>query len=357
MLFKFVHRFKHAFFWVFTLFAITLISALGYVAYLQAGCEVKCSVTGINPSTYLVPIIAYLSIGLVAITIGFNRKTASEKNALDFAKELGLLTPHMKALGEIRKGMLQKDGELNRRKAAEYMATLSDITDPMADGGSKVTQPNAASKPGANTAPEEKPASVKSSPKTDAPAADLQPEGGAHDEPDAVAQVDGSDQANGGAQVNDAAKTSDANKNATTAEPDTPIAPTQAELDWNNRQSAFALLNALESCANAVRYEIYDEDFIYNIYGSHFIEWYELCYGLIKTRQRKQERVWVNFEWLAVKWTLRHNITGVISNESRQTSYIINEALQALKSHNKTRPIKRKLKKFEKQLKRRKFPM
>ncbi|WP_336333804.1 DUF4760 domain-containing protein [Pseudomonas putida] len=345
MLFKFVHRFKHVFFWVYIFFAAALIAALGYVAYYQADCELKCSATGFNPSSYLVPIIAYLSIGLVAITIGFTRKTASEKNALDFAKELGLLTPHMKALGEIRKGMLQNDGELNRRKAAEYMASLSDLTDPTADGHSKATDANGPSNPGANTTSAEQPPSDTTAPKTDEPAAHAQATQGNQDNPDA------------GAQVDDAAKASDATKATETAKSAATAPQTQAELDWNNRLSAFALLNALESCANAVRYEIYDEDFIYNIYGSHFIEWYELCYGLIKRRQRKQERVWVNFEWLAVKWTLRHNITGVISNESRQTSYIINEALQALKSHNRTRPIQSKLKKFEKQLKRRKFPM
>lgn len=348
MLFKFVHRFKHVFFWVYIFIAAALIAALGYVAYYQAGCELECSVKGLNPSSYLVPIIAYLSIGLVAITIGFTRKTASEKNALDFAKELGLLTPHMKALGEIRKGMLQNDGELNRRKAAEYMASLSDLTDPNADGKSKATDAtdaNGASNPSAKTTSGEQPASDTTPPKADAPDAVAHAKQGNQDNPAA------------GGQVDDAAKASDATKATETEKSSATVTQTQAELDWNNRQSAFALLNALESCANAVRYEIYDEDFIYNIYGSHFIEWYELCYGLIKRRQRKQERVWVNFEWLAVKWTLRHNITGVISNESRQTSYIINEALQALKSHNRTRPIQSKLKKFEKQLKRRKFPM
>lgn len=345
MLFKFVHRFKHVFFWVYIFFAAALAAALGYVAYHQAGCELKCSFDGLNPSSYLMPIIAYLSIGLVAITIGFTRKTASEKNALDFAKELGALVPHMKALAEIRKGMLQNDGELNRRKAAEYMATLSDLTDPTVGGNTKATAANGAGNTGANAALGEQPASDKTPPKADDPDADAQAKQGNQDTPAA------------GAKIDDAAKASDATKATETEKSSATVTQAQAVLDWDNRQSAFALLNALESCANAVRYEIYDEDFIYNIYGSHFIEWYELCYGLIKRRQRKQERVWVNFEWLAVKWTLRHNITGVISNESRQTSYIINEALQALKSHNRTRPIQSKLKKFEKQLKRRKFPM
>jgi hypothetical protein len=58
-----------------------------------------------------------------------------------------------------------------------------------------------------------------------------------------------------------------------------------------------------------------------------------------------------------VKWTLRRNITGVISKESIETSYIINQALAALKEHNKTRPIVAKLNRYEGKLERRKFPM
>ncbi len=203
----------------------------------------------------------------MAITIGFTRKTASEKNALDFAKELGLLTPHMKALGEIRKGMLQNDGELNRRKAAEYMASLSDLSDPTADGGSKAADAKSTSNPGVSNASGEQPASDSSHPKTDDPSAEAQTKQGNQNNPAA------------GAQVDDTAKTSDAPKATETEKSCTTVPQTQGEIDWNNRQSAFALLNALESCANAVRYEIYDEDFIYNIYGSHFIEWYELCYA------------------------------------------------------------------------------
>lgn len=120
--------------------------------------------------------------------------------------------------------------------------------------------------------------------------------------------------------------------------------------------AAFQILNSFEGCANAIRYGIYDEDFIYNVYGSQFIDFYELTYGLMKARQRELPRAWVNYEWLAVKWTLRRKITGVTSKEWEETSYIIQESLVAIKEHTKVRPDPERFQKFMDKLERRKFP-
>ncbi|AHC85674.1 hypothetical protein X970_07375 [Pseudomonas monteilii SB3101] len=133
-------------------------------------------------------------------------------------------------------------------------------------------------------------------------------------------------------------------------------APTAEPTFIEVSKAAFRILNAFEGCANAIRYGIYDEDFIYNVYGSQFIDFYELTYGLMKSRQRELPRAWVNFEWLAVKWTLRRKITGVTSKEWEETSYIIQESLAAIKEHTKVRPNPEKLQKFMDKLERRKFP-
>jgi hypothetical protein len=305
MFFKFINRHQHIPVLFFTLFLIIIVSALSWLFYQQITCD-GCSIKSINPSSYLMPIIAYLSIGFVGVTIRFTRKTASEKNALDFAKELRDQAPHIKVMTELRKGLLLKNGNLNRRLASAYMESLSDLNAPT----------SSVPKPEAQPTEEKSDSSIKPSNK---------------------------------AQQKPGTSTEKVEEN--------PALASTAEADWKNRTAACALLNSLESCANAIRYGIYDEDFIYNLYGSHFIEWYELTYGLIKTRQLKQERIWVNFEWLAVKWTLRRNITGVISEESKETSHIINESLEALKTHKKIKPITRKLKQFEGKLERRKFPM
>lgn len=309
MLFKLMNRYKFALPTAYISIFLCMLLALGYLFYLQVTAE-GFTVKDLNPSSFLVPVLAYLSIGLVGITIGFTRKTASEKNALDFAKEMSALAPHMQALADLRRRMSLNNGSLDRREASRYMEGLSDLVNPKLKKSAAADQdiPNETGAPqGANQKPAQPKSSSKEGPKS-------KPEA-ANDE------------------------------------------RSKEEIDWEHRTAAFLLLNALESCANAIRYGIYDEDFIYNIYGSHFIEWYELMYGLIKTRQLKQERIWVNFEWLAVKWTLRRNITGVISKESRKTSYIINESLETLKTHKKVKPLVRKLRKFEAKLERRKFPM
>lgn len=308
MLFKLMNRYKFALPTIYIFIFLCMLLALSYLFYLQVTAE-GFTVKDLNPSSFLVPVLAYLSIGLVGITIGFTRKTASEKNALDFAKEMGVLSPHMQALADLRRRMSLNSGSLDRREASRYMEGLSDLVNPKLKKSAAADQ-DIPSEASAKTATQ-KPAQPKPSSKAEP---NSKPEA-ANDE------------------------------------------RSQEEIDWEHRTAAFLLLNALESCANAIRYGIYDEDFIYNIYGSHFIEWYELMYGLIKTRQLKQERIWVNFEWLAVKWTLRRNITGVISKESRKTSYIINESLEALKTHKKVKPLVRKLRKFEAKLERRKFPM
>lgn len=321
MLFKFVNRFKFVFPALYTLVFLIMIGALGYLFYLQTHCS-DCSISKINPSSYLMPILAYLSIGLVGTTIGFTRKTASEKNALDFVKEMAELAQHLQDLFRVRQGMMLTNGKLDRRKASAYMESLVPQTE-LPKSIFPDVQP-------ANDEMARKP-SMADQTETDKPT--------------------DADETTGKVPV-EPAKNAKGASNATDDAAKVEVSPKA-----KHRQSAVAILNAMEGCANAIRYGIYDEDFIYNIYGSHFIELYELTYGFIKARQIKQARIWVNFEWLAVKWTLRRNITGVISKESIETSYTINQALAALKEHNKTRPIVTTLKRYEGKLERRKFPM
>lgn len=123
MLFRFVNANKLALPLIYFFFLACLVAALGYLFYAQVTCQ-NCSASSINPSSFLMPIIAYLSIGLVGITIGFTRKTASEKNALEFEKEMSELGEHFQVLYTVRQGMLLPDGNLNRRKAVAYMHEL-----------------------------------------------------------------------------------------------------------------------------------------------------------------------------------------------------------------------------------------
>lgn len=338
MLFKLMNRYKYVLPVVYFVLLACLLGTLSCLFYKQINCA-DCSIAKINPSSYLMPIIAYLSIGLAGITIGFTRKTASEKNALEFEKEMSELKEHFLALYTVRQEMLLANGRLDRRKATAYMEALCT-------------------------------------------AAKMDSSKAAHKKPEAASSVESENATPGESTANFCFFSSSTTVEDGTSKQSSNIlffACSAPQKETENvakdvvdevskaksesisadamRTSASAILNAMEGCANAVRYGIYDEDFIYNIYGSHFIEIYELTYGFVRARQIKQARLWVNFEWLAVKWTLRRNITGVISKESVETSYIINQALNALKEHNKTRPVTRQLKKFEAKLERRKFPM
>nr|HEK5591014.1 DUF4760 domain-containing protein [Klebsiella pneumoniae] len=74
------------------------------------------------------------------------------------------------------------------------------------------------------------------------------------------------------------------------------------------RSALIKVLNLMERCANGVRYGLYDEGLIYNSYGTQFIEIYELAFSFIKRRQDDEDKLFINAEWLAVKWTLQKEI-------------------------------------------------
>ncbi|MGZ0014407.1 DUF4760 domain-containing protein [Providencia hangzhouensis] len=109
------------------------------------------------------------------------------------------------------------------------------------------------------------------------------------------------------------------------------------------KSSIVAVLNVLESGASGVRYGIYDEGLIYNTYGTQFIEIYELTYKYIKRRQCHSERLYINAEWLAVKWTLQRNIDGDTPDNMFNFERAIKHANHGLKNHRHA-PDKKKLK-------------
>jgi len=372
-MFNLVNKYRYLLPVIYIIIGLLLISVLGVFAYAQYKCE-ACTLATVNPSFFLMPLLAYGSIGLVGLTIGFNRKTAGEKNALDFDKAMSELTESFKVIGEVRKTFVTHDSKLDRRKAYGFMQDLEGavkVEKEKAQAAVPVTP--ASSTPAAapnfvfmmlNSSTKDQgsnsfifcSAGVDGASSTDPSAASAVGLAAVASAPGvagaAVASgITGVAAASGVAGVADstaatgAAGSTAATKTATTA-------PTATEV-W---QAAGKILNAFEGCANAIRYGIYDEDFIYNVYGSQFINFYELIYGLMKSRQREFPRAWVNFEWLAVKWTLRRKITGVTSKEWEETSYIIQESLVAIKEHTKVRPNPEKLQTFMNKLERRKFP-
>lgn len=65
------------------------------------------------------------------------------------------------------------------------------------------------------------------------------------------------------------------------------------------------ILNAWERVAVALKHDVYDEDMLYDIYGTFLLR---LCFTLgpfIKQRQLKNHRVFVNLNWLYLRWKIR----------------------------------------------------
>ncbi|GLO09853.1 hypothetical protein PPUJ20005_38220 [Pseudomonas putida] len=346
MIFNLVNKYKYLLPIIYGVIGVLLCAVLIAFFCAQIKCT-DCSLATINPLYFIMPLLTYGSIGLVGLTIGFSRKTASEKNALDFDKIRSDLNDAFAVIAIVRKKLAAHDSTIDRRKAYGYMQGLESAVKKEKD------EALAAEQSGKTVAT----ASATSANFAFMMCSSSGNDQGSHSfvfcaatpEPQVETPASAPPPASAGTketQKPSAAKSEKSTEKAGGAE------PTYTDVS----KAAFRILNAFEGCANAIRYGIYDEDFIYNVYGSQFIDFYELTYGLMKSRQRELPRAWVNFEWLAVKWTLRRKITGVTSKEWEETSYIIQESLAAIKEHTKVRPNPEKLQKFMDKLERRKFP-
>ena len=125
------------------------------------------------------------------------------------------------------------------------------------------------------------------------------------------------------------------------------------------RQALGIALNKIELCANGIRYNIYDEILIYNVLGSQIIDIYEVAYQYIKERQNYSPSLYVNLEWLAVKWNLEKKIrqtnSGRSSLREEHTSEVIRKANHELSTHQHC-CRKKQLRKVHTELSRYRYP-
>ena len=66
-------------------------------------------------------------------------------------------------------------------------------------------------------------------------------------------------------------------------------------------------LNEWEAVANAVRYNVYDEEYLFSIYCATVKGMYTILYPYINYRQLQNPRLFVNFQLMSTKWMLRRN--------------------------------------------------
>jgi hypothetical protein len=116
--------------------------------------------------------------------------------------------------------------------------------------------------------------------------------------------------------------------------------------------SILYILNSWERCSNAIRHKVYDEEFIYSAQGTTLVIAYNALMPLIDCRKDKNTRAFLNIEWLATKWELKHTIRGPINSKTQKTLISISEAKTEIVNHkkfqNRIRHLKRHYKKLKK---------
>ncbi|WP_275212955.1 DUF4760 domain-containing protein [Citrobacter freundii] len=94
------------------------------------------------------------------------------------------------------------------------------------------------------------------------------------------------------------------------------------------------IFNEWERCANAVRNKIYDNDYLYKVYGSTVLN-LDVTFGeYIDECQRWNERVYRNFKWLSLKWKIKRCKEDLkpASREHLKTIKNIEDLLKKLES-------------------------
>jgi len=279
--------------------AIYFMVLLFLTKYLYDLYTESISSPSFNPATLITPLVSYIGLGFAYVTIKINRNSTKEKNALDFEKVMSdpKIETAIAKLYKIRSSHLHDNGKLNRKTMSEYMKTLACLNE---NDRKKIL-------------PDEEIKKLK--------------------------------------EKN--------NKVLTRQERRTIKDHDEISEKKDVRNAVTTVLNAMESCANAIRYDIYDEVLIYNIYGAQLAEIYEMSYQYIRERQYKLKSLYVNAEWLAVKWTLEKTInetrSGTSSNREEVTTDIISHAHAKLKEH-RTAPNKKPLRKMLKKLKKFTYP-
>ncbi|HBR0006127.1 TPA: DUF4760 domain-containing protein [Klebsiella aerogenes] len=94
------------------------------------------------------------------------------------------------------------------------------------------------------------------------------------------------------------------------------------------------IFNEWERCANAVRNKIYDNDYLYKVYGSTVLNLDETFGEYIAECQSWNDRVYRNFKWLALCWKVKRCKEDVkpSSGEHVKTIKEIEKMLKKLES-------------------------
>ncbi|WP_122499869.1 DUF4760 domain-containing protein [Pseudomonas viridiflava] len=65
------------------------------------------------------------------------------------------------------------------------------------------------------------------------------------------------------------------------------------------------VLNSWEKVAIAIQNDVYSEKMLYQAYGTTVISLWDILHPYIRARQQENERVYISFTWLALKWRMK----------------------------------------------------
>lgn len=67
------------------------------------------------------------------------------------------------------------------------------------------------------------------------------------------------------------------------------------------------VLNAWERVGVALRHKVYDEEMLYEVYGTFLIKFWETVCPFVRRRQQDNPRLYIHIENLALRWKVRRN--------------------------------------------------
>ena len=67
------------------------------------------------------------------------------------------------------------------------------------------------------------------------------------------------------------------------------------------------VLNTWERAANAIKHDIYDDNYLYEAYKSYVIKLHVYFFDYIKVKQNEQNSLYERFVWLATQWRTKRD--------------------------------------------------
>ena len=135
-----------------------------------------------------------------------------------------------------------------------------------------------------------------------------------------------------------------------------------ADKDKDNFYKIVNVLNTWEQCARSVHTGMYQERYIYKVYGTSVIGLYRQCHQFIEDRQETNPRYFIQFTVMASDWMCKRykedkenkysdTLKEILAQKREQTFYSDKGGKTKAKHDGHAKEFKKQVKKLKKQLK------